>query len=356
MAPRLGCLLLPAYPRAARVRRPRADPAPDRGPADARYRRRERLISSYVAFSPRAWTTARTISAVTRAGTPTNQMPIRAIVVFVASLSASTSMGPQYVSAGRTARRRIAAPARPTGIASGARRVPPLGSADADADAAGAHRRAHRPPDAARPAAARPGGGHPPPHAASGPARAGALHRARGAARRLHARGPRGCDHRGRRGEDDDHAPHPARRGGRRAPGLRAAHAPGADADVAHGVRAPRRGGGGRRAGRVAEGATHERRDTGARPRLPRRGGEPVGADHVRPHAAAARAAAAGGLLAGRPSAGLRDRPAPAARRGDRGGARARALPRRLRAGEPPRRRGLGRSRAARLRRGVGAS
>ena len=52
----------------------------------------------------------------------------------------------------------------------------------------------------------------------------------------------------------------------------------------------------------------------------------------------------------------LRRRPAPAARPRGGCGARALALPRRVRPREPPRRRRLGRGRAARLRRGVGAA
>ena len=77
------------------------------------------------------------------------------------------------------------------------------------------------------------GRGDPPPHPAAGPAPAGAVHRAGGPPRRLRARATsrRRSSARGR--QDDDQAAHAAPRGRRRLSGVRPAHPPDADADVA---------------------------------------------------------------------------------------------------------------------------
>ena len=79
---------------------------------------------------------------------------------------------------------------------------------------------------------------------------------------------------------------------------------------------------------------------------VPRHG---LGAAHLRPHRAAARAAPARRPLEGPAARELRGRSAPAAERGRRRRARARALPGRLRARVAERHRELGRRRAARL-------
>ena len=78
-------------------------------------------------------------------------------------------------------------------------------------------------------------------------------------------------------------------------------------------------------------------------------------ADPLRPHPAPARPAPAGRALGRPPPAELRRRPATAARPRRRGHAGAVALPGRVRAREPARRRRVGRRRAARLRRGLAA-
>ena len=134
-----------------------------------------------------------------------------------------------------------------------------------------------------------------------------------------------------RRGrEDDDHAADAAPRRRRRLPRLRAAHPPGADARPgARPTRTSTRSGSPPSCAAWLARAAHERRDPRARRRLRRRDGRPVDADHLRPHAAAARPAPARRALGrqrGAPS--FVARPAAAARPGRRRRARARALPR----------------------------
>ena len=211
--------------------------------------------------------------------------------------------------------------------------------------------RARRSPTARRAPADRSRGGGPPPHAAAGPAPAGAVHRAGGPARGLRAIATGGGD-RGRRGrQDHDQPAHAAPLRRRRLPRVRAADPPDADADMAHHVRPPRRGEGDRRAGGLAAPAAHQRRDPRAGLALRRRRRSDLGADHLRPHAAAARPAPAGGLLGRRAAGELRPRSAaPTPPRGRRR-RRARPLPRGVRPGRPARRRRVGRGRPARLRR-----
>ena len=122
----------------------------------------------------------------------------------------------------------------------------------ADAHPPGADRRARRPPGADRARADLPRRGDPAPDAAPGPAPAGAVHRARRAARRLQPRGPRGGAVRPQRRQDDADADDPPPRGGGRLPGLRPAGPPGAHAHVAQAVRPSRRGAGDRGARRLA--------------------------------------------------------------------------------------------------------
>ena len=109
---------------------------------------------------------------------------------------------------------------------------------------------------------------------------------------------------------------------------------------LAQAVPAPRRGAG--RPPSSAPGSREPRTNEEIRERvwaLRGRQRRDVDADHLRPRPAPARAAPAGRALGRPPPAELRRRPAPAARPGRRGHARALALPRRVRAREPPRRR-----------------
>ena len=230
----------------------------------------------------------------------------------------------------------------------------------ADAHPPGADRRARRAPGADRAAAPRARRGDPPPDAAAGPAPAGALHRARRAARRLRPRAT-------------------SRRRSSAGAVVKTTimrltlHLAAADDYPAYAqltrqarmrtwrkhVRAPRRGAGHRRAGAMARASrARTRRSASASGATTASTDERVGADHLRPHAAAARSSCRppgywDDARRGRASSSTRARcPTPPTPRRSCSPATSRAFG----PGEPARRRRLGGRRPARLRRGVGAA